>query len=273
MGINLQTATFLHSERDRGVNFERLLCLGRQSLHVTSAEYCGLGLGEAFADPYLAAHELFKSLGAKSIDSIDHSSYEGANIIHDLNKPFKPNAGQTWSCVFDGGSLEHVFNFPIAVKTCLEITAVGGTFISVTPWSGLAGHGFYQFCPELFYRIFSENNGFRMNRMLFYRNGGWYTVDDPECIGRRLEFQSKRPLLLCVSARKTSEKPIFSDFPQQSDYEVLWSTKAPTRGVRSTVPSRLSKTLKTFCPVWATDIRRRFWQRQVRLSLVKRTNL
>lgn len=273
MGIDLQTATFLRSERDRGVNFERILCLGRQSLHMSPAEYRSLGLGKHLADPYLAADELFKSLGARSIDSIDHSSYEGANIVHDLNKPFTPKAGQTWTCVFDGGSLEHVFNFPIAIKTCLEITAVGGTFISITPWSGLAGHGFYQFCPELFYRIISENSGFRMNRMLFHRNGRWYAIDDPEGLGRRLEFQSKRPLLLCVSACKTSEKPIFANFPQQSDYQMLWSAQTGNEKIQESTTLQLLRAFKTFCPPWVADLRRRFLQRQARLLLVKRTNL
>jgi hypothetical protein len=224
-------------------------------------------------DPYSAAESLFKSFGALTIDSIDNSSYEGANIIHDLNQPFMPPNGKKWSCVFDGGSLEHVFHFPVAMKTCLEITAIGGTFISITPWSGLAGHGFYQFSPELLFRILSEQNGFRLNRLLFNRNSQWHSVEDPNLIGRRLEFQTKSPLLLCASACKTAETTIFASPPQQSDYQELWSEPTQSRRVPLSPLSKTVAILKALSPQWLSDIRRRCLQRKTRSLLIQKINL
>lgn len=273
MGISLETANFLRSEHNRGVNFERVLCLGRQSLHMTSDEYRSLRLGGDYTDPYLATCRFFESLGAKSVQSMDNSAYEGADIVHDLNKPFVSAAGETWTCVFDGGSLEHVFNFPVAIKSCLEATAIGGTFISITPWAGLAGHGFYQFCPDLFYRILSENNGFRMNRLLFHRHGRWYAVSDPQSLGRRLEFQSLRPLFLYASASKVANRPIFDIFPQQSDYQQLWTKGNLEKTHKYSQRGRLFSALKSACPSWIADLKRRSLQRQTRLQTIKRTTL
>jgi hypothetical protein len=273
MGIDLNTAAFLRSEHKRGVSFRRTLCIGRQSLYMTASQCRSFGLDIDVDDPYSAAECLFKSFGAETVDSIDYSSYEGANIIHDLNQPFRVTTGEQWSCVFDGGSLEHIFHFPIAIKSCLEATAVGGTFISITPWSGLAGHGFYQFSPELLYRILSKQNGFWLDRLLFNRNSQWYSVEDPKPIGLRLEFQTKRPLLLCVSACKMAQAAIFASPPQQSDYQELWSEPSQSRRTYHSLFSKLLDILKALSPPWLSDVRRRFWQRKTRSLLIKKVNL
>ncbi|MEY3479516.1 MAG: hypothetical protein RIQ71_291 [Verrucomicrobiota bacterium] len=223
MGVDISAAQFLRSERDRGVSFARTLTLGRQHLYMspgelrrTNAEYIQKGSDDKCRD-------LFASLGARVIDAIDASGYEGANIIHDMNIPLDVPQSQRWSCVFDGGSLEHIFNFPQAIKNCLEVTEVGGHFISITPWSGWAGHGFYQFCPELFYRILSHENGFQIERMLFQKGNCWYHIRDPKLLGHRFELQSSERRQLYISARRTDERPIFAVTPQQSDYAAAWA--------------------------------------------------
>ena len=65
-----------------------------------------------------------------------------------------------YTLVIDGGCLEHIFNFPVAIKNCMEMLQEGGHFIGITPANNLMGHGFYQFSPELYFRIFSKENGF-----------------------------------------------------------------------------------------------------------------
>jgi hypothetical protein len=223
MGVDISAAQFLLGEQDRGVSFARTLTLGRQRLYMTPSELrqaCPECIGP---DPADSCHSLFSRLGAHVIDAIDASSYEGANIVHDMNSPLVVARDQRWSCVFDGGSLEHIFNFPQAIKNCLEATEVGGHFISITPWSGWSGHGFYQFCPELFYRILSEESGFEVERMLFRKGKRWYNIRDPKLLGHRLELQSSERRLLYISARRTEEKPIFASPPQQSDYAAAWT--------------------------------------------------
>jgi len=38
-----------------------------------------------------------------------------------------------YTTVIDGGSLEHVFNFPQAIANCMNMVAVGGHFIGLSP--------------------------------------------------------------------------------------------------------------------------------------------
>jgi hypothetical protein len=222
MGVDVWTAKFLASESARGVEFARTLTLGRQSLYMTQAEYEAVYPG-APPDPTARfADDFLFRLGARTLDAIDVSGYEGANIIHDLNWPLvEPE--KRWTCVFDGGALEHIFHFPTAIKNCMEATAIGGHFLTACPWTGFAGHGFYQFSPELLYRVLSPENGFEIERMLFRCNGRWLAIIDPRITGRRFEYQSKEATLLFASARRIRQTNVLAHPPQQSDYATMWA--------------------------------------------------
>jgi hypothetical protein len=107
----------------------------------------------------------------------------------------------------------------------MEMVRVGGRFLMHTCANNLCGHGFYQFSPELFYRIFSPENGFEIERVVLHRvgpYGRWYEVPDPNQIRSRIELITFTPILLMVQARRTKVVPLFSSMPQQGDYIALW---------------------------------------------------
>jgi hypothetical protein len=170
-----------------------------------------------YADTFL------KCLGVESLDIMDASEYEGATVIHDLNQHLTKDYIKRYDCLIDGGTLEHVFNFPQAIKTCMELVELGGNLILITPWHNYAGHGFYQFSPELFYRILSPDSGYCVERMLINQKGKWYSIKDPELIKSRIENKSSEKTQLYISAKRTEIKPIFTKWPQQSDYSYSWS--------------------------------------------------
>jgi hypothetical protein len=229
MGISLSSACFLIGEMRRGVDFSKTLTLGRQGVYMQRSQYKRVCSFLHVQAPRQAtfADEFFAGLGAKSIDVLDASSYEGAGLTHDLNQPLPATPSKKWSCVIDGGTLEHVFNFPEAIKTCMELVERGGHLILTTPWNNWAGHGFYQFSPELFYRLLSADNGFLLERMLIHQDGKWFSIKDPDSLGMRVEECGSAPTLLYISAKKLKTVPIFSQWPQQSDYSKAWSTVSP----------------------------------------------
>jgi hypothetical protein len=96
------------------------------------------------------SEDFFRFIGAKTVDSFDYSDYEGATYIHDMNKQINSSFKQQYSVVLDSGTLEHVFNFPIAIKNCMEMVQEGGYYLGITPVNNFMGHGIYQFSPELF---------------------------------------------------------------------------------------------------------------------------
>src|SRR5262249_13058363 len=111
-----------------------------------------------------------KRLGASEVVSVDASDYEGASVVHDMNQPVPASMYESFTAVIDSGTLEHVFNFPVAVKNCMEMVSRGGHFLGITPANNLMGHGFYQFSPELLYRIFSPANGYQIRKLMICEN-------------------------------------------------------------------------------------------------------
>jgi len=274
VGIDVWTARFLKSEAKRGVDFTRTLTLGRQTLYMTPDQYAEVYAPAATSevDPRgLFADAFLSSLGAQTLDAIDISDYEGAGIIHDLNLPLKTAPEQRWTCVLDGGALEHIFHFPTAIKSCMEATAIGGHFLSACPWTGFAGHGFYQFSPELLYRVLSPANGFKVERMVFRHGAEWREIIDPEVSGQRFEYQSKQATLLFVSARRTHEAKILQQAPQQSDYVTMWSATQTTHG--HTLPGFTRRVVEALVPRLADKFRARRKERRMLEHGTVRTSL
>ena len=87
------------------------------------------------------------------------------------------------------------------------------------------GHGFYQFSPELYFRVFSKVNGFRVDHITIFEDvpgTQWVQLTDPDKLGKRVEMVNSKPAYLLVQAMKTANKAVFATTPQQSDYTAAW---------------------------------------------------
>jgi hypothetical protein len=255
MGIDYQVLKFLLAARQRGVSFERFAMIGRQTMRVDpgpmrrllratgimlSASECS-GLFEA-AGGY--AEPLLRLLGAKQIDSLDASSYEQATIVHDMNLPIADLLKNRFTAVLDGGSLEHVFNVPCALRNCMEMVALGGHYLGVSPTNNWMGHGFYQFSPELFFRVLSPANGFEEMHAQVCETAprsAWFEVRDPAQLGSRVYLVNGRPTYLFTSARRAALVPVLAVLPQQSDYSANWQDTSPQKAGRAKYASRAAR--------------------------------
>src|ERR1043166_8529263 len=121
MGITKKDCQFLFYSKKLGVSFSESLMLGRLYLYASHSEIDHFAsiyhnpkktTDLSFPDEY--SEPLFEILGANRVESMDYSNYENASIIHDLNLPLPQDIHSTFSCVVDGGTIEHVFNFPTA---------------------------------------------------------------------------------------------------------------------------------------------------------------
>jgi hypothetical protein len=263
MGIGYGSVQLLCCAKNIGVDFSDTMTVGR--LHVmlppdaTASILSAIGTPRELASAIMAgqfAEPLFALLGAKQISSVDASDYEQATHIHDFNRPLPTSLANRFSVVHDGGTIEHVFNIPQAFKNCMEMVRVGGHFIQVNEANNFMGHGFWQFCPELIYRIFSRENGFQIKAVLLHvKNrktrrpedlgemtgvpayGRWYKVDDPAVHHCRVELINDRPTYICTIAQRVEDRKIFARFPQQSDYVEAWKqTRGPRHETRSSPP-------------------------------------
>lgn len=246
MGVDPATLRFLILASQTGVRFDRTLTLGRQNLNVAAWELnfalrdLGIPSSEASqiceSQPY--AESFYRWLGAQDVDAMDASDYEGATVVHSLNDPIPDTLSGRFSLVHDGGTLEHVFDVRTAWSNAMQMVEVGGHFIGVTTANNHLGHGFFQFSPELLFRVFSPENGFELEGVFLYEqtSRGYdrsevYEVRDPALLGRRVVLVNAHPTLILCRARRTSEVAPFVCAPCQSDYVAQW--RAPGDRARS----------------------------------------
>jgi hypothetical protein len=95
---------------------------------------------------------------AANIQSLDLSNYEGADHVHDLNAPVPSALVNQFDCVFDGGTVEHVFSTKDALFNVARLVKLGGFVAHHSPLDWRE-HGFVNMTSKL-YRTFYQCNGF-----------------------------------------------------------------------------------------------------------------
>jgi len=263
MGITFNDACMLWKARLDGASFASTLTIGHQSLalhpkevrwfqneyikHFPAGENAPLSRYEFhdFADEFLS-----RILGAEQVSIVDYSTYENATIVHDMNSPIPELFFNTFDAVIDGGTLEHVFNVPVALQNLANVTKPGGSIFITVPSNNLCGHGLYQFSPELFFRYFSEENGFQLKGISLFEskfssielssNNVVYQVADPQVVRGRVGYSNGKPTTIMVHAIKRDGAAGAFIVPLQSDYVQLWNENQPSEPVMP-----LKKILKT----------------------------
>jgi hypothetical protein len=289
MGISYHNAKMLCRSRRDGASFEQTAMVGHQSLCLCPAEL------ESFlaefpqidqpATKYAFgkySDDFFRDiLGAASVSAIDVSDYEGAELIHDLNRPVPSEWHGRFDAVVDGGTLEHVFNIPTAFANLMQVVKVGGRVFVTSPANNLCGHGFYQFSPEFMYRVFCPENGFQIQQAIIVEGRfpsfelaparRAFHVVDPAAVSSRVMLTSGRPAYLMVEALKISDVVLFPPYPQQSDYVVEWDrsqtrsgTRGTLRGIKAMLPHRLGDNLHGYYQRWKHSFANRNFYRRLR---------
>lgn len=145
----------------------------------------------------------------------------------------------------------------------------GGHFLSTNPANNYMGHGFYQFSPELYFRIFSEENGFLLEKLALcelHRNR-WRRVKDPKQVGSRAVLCNRHPVGMFVQARKISDVTPFSEVPQQSDYSRKWQSAGERQADANSVKtyagrrSRLKNSWRRIEKLFKPTYRSKFFRR------------
>lgn len=239
MGIIFSNAVLMAKAKRSGVCFDEILTIGHQSLYLLPRQIKQLakryGLNANISVSLISgyANEFLKTLfGAKNVMSLDYSDYEDCDIIHDMNHPIDPRYHEKFDVVIDGGSLEHIFNFPIAIANCMNMLRKGGSLFIFTNANNHTGHGFFQFSPDLFYRVFQQENGFEIRDILLEKHpfpGSelsaktmMFSVVDPSFVKTRVGLVSRSPVMLMVHATRTEIRSVFANFPIQSDYRSIY---------------------------------------------------
>ena len=170
---------------------------------------------------------LWRRLGFGEIESMDLSDYEGAGILHNLNDPIPAALEGEFDFIFDGGTMEHVFNVPVALMNVFRMLKPGGRFVSANGMNGWVGHGFYQFNPDLAWTFWRRACNCTVHRCLGVARDE--DVEDMDFLdvgdyGTRLRLRGKLPhtrIYLYYEVEKTADSE-YDGTVLQSDYVARW---------------------------------------------------
>lgn len=244
MGIDTHSLQLLRYAKNKYGDLGNTVALGRLAVLLgprARRKWANTTNG-CWAEPLLK-----EKFGAGATDSIDNSDYEGATIVADFNDPVSDEFKERYDTVLDFGCSEHIFDVAQSLRNIASLCKMGGRILHAVPSSGLCGHGFYQFSPELFFSWYSPENGFSDTEVFladFCDTRNWYRVNAPKA-GERVNIRSSAEIYVLVLAKRTGTQ---HKKAQQSDYSFIWQ-ESVGKEVESRSPGRLA-TLREFLYQW-----------------------
>lgn len=195
---------------------------------------------------FIHQRTFFALLGFRpdNVRSLDQGAYEQPDIIHDLNEPVGPDCAERYDYVFDGGTIEHIFDIAAAFRNISTMLRPGGLAIHLSPLD-MMNHGFYNLTPELL-RAFYLSNGFSEVTVRIAtvpmedtgRRDHYVLVNPPDRFWYSLNpfYRSE----VFAAFRKERETTSFI-VPTQGKYVELWSRPGGPSPAPSPAPSRLGR--------------------------------
>ena len=198
---------------------------------------------------------------------MDVSSYENCTIVHDLNQDVPPELHGQFDFIFDGGTSEHVFNFPKVLENCYKMLRPGGRIFHVLPATNHVDHGFYMFSPTVFWDYYTCNR-WEIVEALFSRytrrpdHDLWdiyaYT---PGCLDKFSFGRLERGLYANMFIVKKTDGSTFNAPVQQGLFLRMWDP-GPS-GDRVKMPLAAQKGISCLLPE-GFKARLRVWKQMVR---------
>ncbi len=158
------------------------------------------------------SYDLFRILGFEDVHALDISDYEGADIICDLATLYLPeNLVNKFDYIYDGGVLEHIFNFPQALINTSKMLKIGGTIVHDLPCNWVE-HRFYSFSPTCLIDYYKANHFSIVDIYLIgyhYPNYEMINVISPDCRYNDSEqwidtfARGYKVLLVCEAVKET----------------------------------------------------------------------
>jgi len=88
------------------------------------------------------------------VEAIDVSAYEGAEIIHDLSTPVPDDLKDQFDFIFDGSTLDNVFNAAIAMQNIHDLLKPHGRCVMIN-WSNSTPSAYSMLSPDWFMDFFA----------------------------------------------------------------------------------------------------------------------
>jgi SAM-dependent methyltransferase len=132
-----------------------VLFIGRQTVYFSPAELVGrlrdhcrevdasaievdrTTLNRRMGGEFVTDRSIFRALGLppERIKALDVSDYEGAEVIHDLNRPIPDALRASADFIVDGSTLDNVFDPAMALRNMADMLRPGGRLLTINAWN------------------------------------------------------------------------------------------------------------------------------------------
>lgn len=252
MAINSETLELLEHNRQI-INGEDVVMIWRQCNDLSSNQ---LNWTYSFLKWEIYCEKLWTFLRTKNIYSLDASNYETPTFIHNMNDEIGNDLTNKFDVVFDGWSSEHIFNIPTVFNNYKKMLKKWWYYIWVLPANNWCNHWFYQFSPDFFYRMFSEEVWYKTKVFVKICNT-WYKIKDLKDLNFPVHFNLflwNKPALLYIISEKIEEN--IEIIPLQTVYNMhIWEKKNSQE-----INKKQSSLFKIFNIITPMFIKMKLWQ-------------
>lgn len=231
MGISIIPGTFLARNARHVSECKHGLVLGRQALHLRppgvrrlAARANEFGLNVKPQDLVQEdgfTENLLSAFGYPKMEAMDFTPSEGAEYVHDLNKPIPDDMKERFDVILDGGTTEHIFHIGTALENCHEMLKPGGVMMSYVAADGWFGHGFFQVGPDVPWRFWHYYLGYEVLEAGAQERRGnqkFYEIEDPTGRRRGGEQFFNGPTMLLYAVKKPMSPKEQLESPVQGHY-------------------------------------------------------
>ncbi|MBX9686099.1 MAG: class I SAM-dependent methyltransferase [Candidatus Obscuribacterales bacterium] len=175
MGIdNIQAEMILHEHAYKPLQ-GRVLTVGRQTVSVMPEQLAALlkayklpQRSELFEIDRTTVHthmhheqmtdaSFFLSFADCTVQAVDISDYEGAEIVHDIGQPVPDSLKNQFDFIYDGSTLDNVFNPAQSIANLSSMLRPGGRLL-LHNWCSGHSAAYVLLSPDWYMDFFSLNN-------------------------------------------------------------------------------------------------------------------
>jgi SAM-dependent methyltransferase len=254
-----------------------VLTLGRQNVYATPTDVRALlrdeGLTPAADVPpdelvtsipslagtgYIGDVGYFRLLGVRGdLQALDYSTFEQADVVHDLNVPVPKELRGRFDLVLDSGTMEHVFDVRQALANIVHLLKPGGRVMHISPANNFVNHGLYQFSPTLFFDYYAAN-GFADPRGVVFEYDPFIPTErhvwDLFALNADTGWMTSRNALAVMFVAEKTAASTADRVPLQSFYRELYGSSAAARPrvarsrLKALVPPRVKQWMAKHVP-------------------------
>jgi SAM-dependent methyltransferase len=106
---------------------------------------------------FVSDRTFFGALGVSEVHAVDHSDFEGADIIHDMNQPIGAALEGIADLILDGSTLDNVHDPALALMNYNRMLRAGGRAISINAGKPDVQGAYCGVSPEWFLDYYAAN--------------------------------------------------------------------------------------------------------------------